>query len=87
MKLSDLRRRLAELDHLPDETIVVLAKDGEGNRFSPLSEVEQSMYLADSTHSGEHYPTEADRLAMDDPDEYDEAPDEAVPAVFLWPIN
>ena len=31
--------------------------------------------------------TEEDRQAEDDPDDYAEAPDDAVRAVFLWPTN
>lgn len=87
MTLDELRVALAKLDSLPGGTLVVLAEDAEGNGYSPLSEVEHAMYLAESTWSGEHYMTEADRQAQDDPDDYREAPDDAVPAVFLWPIN
>ncbi len=36
MTLAELRAALAKLDHLPDETKVILAKDAEGNGFSPL---------------------------------------------------
>jgi hypothetical protein len=86
MTLAELRAQLAALD-LPDDTLVVLAKDAEGNGHSPLVEVEHAMYLAESTWSGERYLTEAQRLAEPDPDEYSEAPDAAVPAVFLWPTN
>lgn len=84
MTVADLRAQLAQF---PDDVIVVLAKDGEGNGFSPLCEAIPAMYLAESTWSGEHYPTEEQRLAEDDPDDYDPAPDDAVPAVFLWPTN
>lgn len=45
------------------------------------------MYLAETTWSGEHYMTEEARQAQDAPDNYSEAPDEAVNAVFLWPTN
>lgn len=44
-----LRARLNEFD---DSMLVVLAKDGEGNSFSPLAEVDGSTYAADSTWSG-----------------------------------
>lgn len=87
MDLATLRAQLAELDHLPGDTIVVLAKDGEGNGFSPLAEVEDAMYDADSTYSGERYMTDAAYTALDDPDDYSQAPESAVPAVFLWPTN
>lgn len=86
MTLAELRAQLDALN-LPDDTLVVLAKDGEGNGFSPAVEAEHAMYLAESGWSGERYLTDADRQAQDDADEYDEAPDDAVPAVFLWPTN
>lgn len=87
MTLAELRAQLRTLEHLPDSTPVILAKDAEGNGFSPLCETETGMYLADTTYSGEHYLTEEQRQAEDEPDEYSQAPDEAVHAVLLWPIN
>lgn len=87
MTLAELRAQLRALENLPDSTLVVLAKDAEGNRFSPLCEAESGMYLAETTYSGEHYLTEEQRQAEDEPDEYSQAPDEAVHAVLLWPIN
>ncbi|MFF1709273.1 hypothetical protein [Streptomyces sp. NPDC058268] len=87
MTLAELRTQLRTLEHLPESTLVVLAKDAEGNGFSPLCEAEPGMYLADTTYSGEHYLTEEQRQAEDEPDEYSQAPDGAVPAVFLWPTN
>jgi hypothetical protein len=86
MTLAELRAQLDALN-LPDDTIVILAKDAEGNGHSPLVQADPGMYLADTTWSGEHYPTEEQRLAETDPDDWTEAPDDAVPAVFLWPTN
>lgn len=87
LTLADLRAQLAVFDDLPGDTPVVMSKDGEGNGYSPLAELELGMYLADSTWSGEHYPA-AEQL-RDDPnaDEEDGAPEDAVHAVFLWPVN
>lgn len=45
------------------------------------------MYWAETTWSGEHYLSEEQRLAKDEPDDWSPAPDDAVPAVFLWPVN
>ncbi|MFI9154502.1 hypothetical protein [Streptomyces sp. NPDC053367] len=87
MRLADLRAALANLGHLPDDTIVVLAKDAEGNGFSPLAEAEDAMYWAETTWSGERYLTEEQRRAEANPDDWSEAPDDAVRAVFLWPVN
>lgn len=86
MTIDELRKHLDDLD-LPGDTPVVLAKDAEGNGFSPLVEAEVAMYAAESTWSGDRYMPEEERLAEDDPDDYAEAPDDAVRAVFLWPTN
>jgi hypothetical protein len=87
MTLEGLRQHLALLAHLPGDTPVILAKDAEGNGFSPLIEAEHAMYLADTTYSGEHYLTDEARAAEEDPDDYSAAPVDAVHAVFLWPVN
>lgn len=87
MTLDDLRSKLAEWAELPGATPVILAVDGEGNRYSPLDGCGPGMYLAESTWRGEYYPTEEHRKVMIDPDAYSETPDGAVPAVFLWPTS
>lgn len=84
LTVRDLRESLAEL---PDDMLVVMSKDAEGNGYSPLAEVAQSMYLADSTWSGETYPTPEDIADDDQYGEDDEAPDDAVRVVALWPVN
>lgn len=86
MTLAELRAQLDALN-LPGDTLVILAKDAEGNGHSPLVEAEHAMYLAETTWSGERYITEQQRLAEENPDDWSEAPDDAVPAVFLWPTN
>lgn len=86
MTLDELRAALDALN-LPGDTIVVMAKDREGNGLSPADAVEAGMYFAETTWSGERYLTEEQRLAEPDPDDYYPAPDDAVPAVFLWPTN
>ena len=50
MKVKDLKAALSGFD---DEDIVVLAKDGEGNSFSPLADVEASLYSPDNSYRGE----------------------------------
>jgi hypothetical protein len=86
MTLDELRKQLDALD-MPGGTPVILSKDAEGNGFSPAVEAEVAMYAAETTWSGERYMAEADRQATGIPDEYDEAPADAVRAVFLWPTN
>lgn len=66
------------LDGLPDDMLVVLSKDGEGNGFSPLAEVEHEPttgYIAESTWAGE----------VPHPDDYEDG--DGVPCVVLWPTN
>lgn len=86
MTLDELRKQLDALS-VPGDTPVILGKDSEGNGFSPAYEAEVAMYSADTTWSGERYMTEEDRQATGQPDEYSEAPEDAVRAVFLWPTN
>jgi hypothetical protein len=66
---------IKELSTHPGDTLVVLAKDNESNRFSPLAESRMCLYRADTTWSGSIYT---------DPD--DESRD-SVKAVVLWPVN
>lgn len=87
MTLAELRTELAKLDHLPSDTIVIIAKDDGGNAFSPLYELDPSMYQAQTEWSGERYMTEAERQAQANPDDYTKAPADAVPAICLWPTN
>jgi hypothetical protein len=85
--LDELREQVAGLADLPGDTPVIVATDAEGNGFSPVESLDPGMYLAESMFRGEHYLPEDRRQALDDPDQFDQAPDGAVPALFLWPIN
>jgi hypothetical protein len=87
MDLTTLRAEIAKLDHLPGETLIVMSKDGEGNGYSPLADLDEAMYAAETTWYGERYLSDEQRAAERDPDDYSQAPDDAVPAVFLWPTN
>lgn len=57
------------------DAIVVLSKDGEGNLFSPLNNVEPSAYRAVRPWYGE--------LSTDPPS----VKDSTIAAVVLWPSN
>ncbi|KAB1146788.1 hypothetical protein F7R91_14505 [Streptomyces luteolifulvus] len=85
MTLAELRAELDALN-LPDDTIVVLAKDAEGNGFSPLSVMDGALYEAHSSFSGDWYATDQMR-AQNPENDWDQAPNGTVPAVFLWPTN
>ena len=72
---------------------IVMAKDAEGNGYSPLADASEAMYAADSTWSGETYLTPedlAEQLARpDNPGwtEDDAAPDDAERVIVLGPVN
>lgn len=81
MNVKELRELLTEL---PDEMPVIMSKDEEGNHFSPLCELSPGRYQAVSTYSGEWYDPE-DQNPNWTPE--DEIPEDAIPAICLWPIN
>ena len=87
LTLATLRARLQELSHLPDDTPVILQKDAEGNGYSPLADGGEGMYLADSTYSGETYPTPEQIAADRAYTEEDEAPEDAIRVIILRPVN
>lgn len=51
MKVKDLIKALQKVD---PEKIVVMAKDEEGNGYSPLEGISEGVYEADSSYSGEY---------------------------------
>lgn len=84
MTLAELRAALDALN-LPDDTPVILARDAEGTGYSPVKQVDELLYDPESPYSGQMYATPEMHAA--EPDEWDEAPPSATPAVFLWPTN
>ena len=84
MKVSDL---IAKLQKLDQDRVVIMSKDGEGNDFSPLDNIETAAYCADSTWSGEvglEKLTDKDRERGYDEEDVKE---NGVPAAVLWPVN
>lgn len=62
------------------DAVVVLASDGEGNAYSPLSDVDsEALYVSSSPWSGYVY--------TDDLEEVQAADEKAVRCVCLWPTN
>lgn len=86
-----VRELIALLSQENGDDLVVLARDSEGNGFSPLSEeVSADMYIANSTWSGEVKLRKLTReLAKSGWTEEDVGtPEEgAQPCVTLWPMN
>ena len=71
-----VRDLIKELMQYPDDALVVMASDGEGNSHSPLAGVDGVVYVPDNDWSGCIY------------DKNDaEAGDTAVDAVVLCPTN
>lgn len=74
MTVAELIQRLQECD---PAAVVVLAKDAEGNGYSPLEEIDAGVYTADTTWGGTF--TNAGDVGA--------PPSLAPPAVCLWPVN
>lgn len=72
----------------PRDRKVILRKDEEGNGHSPLNDAWESMYFAETTWSGETYPT-AENIASSDGYYGDEdvAPEGSERVVVLGPVN
>ena len=84
MKVKELKKLLEKVD---DNRIVILAKDGEGNDFSLLAELDdESNYEADSTWSGnvgiEKLTPEREKQGYTKEDV-----NHGKPALVLWPVN
>lgn len=78
---------IAALQREDPESIVVMAKDAEGNSYSPYRQLWAGVYQADTTYSGEvGYPVLTDELRVEGYGEEDILPD-GVPAIVLSPIN
>ena len=67
-----IKQFIKKLSKLPQDAIVVMSKDAEGNGFSPLSEGSTEFYLPNSTYSGDLVETKEKGAKQ---------------AVVLWPIN
>lgn len=85
--------RLVEfLQKQPPEQLVVLAKDAEGNGFSPLVDMEVAPYEAETTYSGSTYLTREEvQNRIDNGEsgwsEDDFPPDGLDEVTVLWPTN
>lgn len=78
---------ISELREYPQNALVVMSADAEGNRYSPWYVAAESLYAAETTWRGDVYPTAEQVADFEDPDAYDYAPEDAVPCVVLWPTN
>ena len=69
------------LQALGPDTLIVLSKDGEGNGFSPLADVQVEHYRAESPACGEIV-----QVDPEDPDSQTIEESDVVAAIF-WPVN
>jgi hypothetical protein len=71
MKMKEFREMLVGL---PDDMLIVLSSDAEGNYLSPFAESSVEWYFPEGDHGGDIYDEE-------------DAPNGAEPALVLWPVN
>ena len=96
--IRELRRWLddAEARGLAPDTVIILAKDSEGNGFSPLAGwADDGVYHPESSYAGELHNWNADDVDDDDSSgrytyEYwreRALADGGLPCLVLWPTN
>ena len=55
MTVKELKKLI---ENLPDDMLIILQKDSEGNNYSPLQGIDcEAVYIPDSTYSGDVYNT------------------------------
>ena len=86
MKVKELIEELKKVD---PEREVIMAKDDEGNGFSPLADFSQDLYVPHSTWSGEIHieelTEELKKYGYTEEDMYNG--NDGVKALVLWPVN
>jgi hypothetical protein len=86
---EDVMKVYELIEMLQKESIdreVVIAKDGEGNDYSPLYGMWRGAYRADTTYSGE---AGLEKLTIEDEERGYSEDDvvNGVPALILYPVN
>ena len=85
MTVKELKEAIA---NLPDEMVVVLQKDSEGNGYSPLSDVDpDAVYIPKTTWSGDTYSMDWSADDADMTDEEWEELNSKPRALILCPVN
>lgn len=62
------------LKKMPQDSIIIMSKDAEGDNYSPLYDIEQGSYLKENSWSGEVFFSK-------------EKPKNTESCVVLWPTN
>ncbi len=81
--MTTVKELIEILSSLPEDSVVVLQKDSEGNGYSPLAGGEAAKYLPETTCNGE-VPCSED-IEGGEYEEEDIA--KMLNCVVLWPIN
>lgn len=76
MNVKELKKALSKY---PDDIQVVLSTDEEGNGFSEIYNVAESMWFGDEIYVMEEF------IGTMGYTEEDRAPEGAVPVIVLWP--
>jgi len=84
MKVKELKELLAQFN---DEDIVILSKDSEGNNFSPLSDIEECSYKAETTWYGEIGLRELTDEDIKNGYSEEDIFEDGENAIVLWPVN
>lgn len=84
MNVKELKEAIADL---PDDMEVILQKDGEGNGYSPLADIDsEAIYIPESTWSGEVVSTTCTPLDAGE-DEWEEFKKNNPRCLVLMPVN
>lgn len=83
MTVKELKEALEGID---ESRIVIMSSDGEGNSFSPLSDISDGAYEADSTYSGD-FGQEKLTKALKKEGYGEEDIIHGEKAICLWPTN
>jgi hypothetical protein len=67
---------IKHLSKLPQDSLVVMSSDGEGNKYAPLSDIGQYKYV----------PEWNELLPTDEEDPIDEHQHKVITAVVFWPV-
>ena len=84
MNVKELKELLKQFD---DNDIVIMSKDSEGNRYSPLSSYEEASYEAESTWSGIVGIRELTKEYIEAGYGEEDLVENGVNAIVLYPVN
>lgn len=78
--MTTVKELIEILSELPQDSVVVLQKDSEGNGYSPLAGAEAAKYIPENTYSGEV-------LCQEDVDDGEYEGQDMMDCVVIHPIN